>query len=246
MTGWRTRSVVAAEVAAPWAGPAPTAIEMIGCAPRAHTTSAGLEASGRASRRKSRSLGIAMILLMMTAGVLAIGLSRRPAVPVISAGGCDWQSPVDGPVVDPFRRPGHRYGPGNRGLEYGAAAGTPVRAVADGVVRFAGPVGGRYYLVIEHDGALRSTYGPMSAVVVVRGQTVEQATGLGLASVGFHLTARLGGRYIDPQPLLDGRCGRARLVPVGRAPSTPTVDPSLRSGSHGPAESAVVPPRVLR
>lgn len=145
-----------------------------------------------------------------------------PAAPVGPAAvepGCGWVRPVVGPVVDPFRAPDHPYGPGNRGLEYGAAPDAPVVAVAAGQVTFSGPVAGRRYLVITHGGGLRSTYGPLLTISVVQGQVVGQGQVVATAEAGFHLTARVGDRYVDPQPLLDGRCGRPRLIPL--APGFP-------------------------
>ncbi|MCP4227573.1 MAG: M23 family metallopeptidase [Actinomycetia bacterium] len=149
---------------------------------------------------------------------------RAPQDPVVSASTppvqaptrrCQWTAPVDAPVIDPFRPPAGPYGAGNRGLEYGVVAGTRVVAVADGRVGFAGPVGGRHYLVITHPSGLRSTYGPIETIEVVRGQSVDAGDPVASASVGFHLTARAGDRYIDPQPLIDGICGTARLIPSG-------------------------------
>jgi len=145
-------------------------------------------------------------------GVEVVDAAAVVAVDVVVAGSCGWVAPVDAPVVDPFRAPAHRYGPGNRGLEFGVGDGAPVVAVADGRVGFVGSVAGRLYVVIGHDGGIRSTYGPLSRALVVSGQTVGAATEVGQARRGFHLTARIGDRYVDPQPFLDGRCGRARLV----------------------------------
>lgn len=142
--------------------------------------------------------------------------------------GCPWVAPVDAPVTDGFRPPPNPYGPGNRGLEYGATAGQPVVAVAPGQVGFVGPVAGRRYVVVEHRGGLRSTYGPLESTAVVRGQSVGAGEGIGTAAPGLLLTARLGSgeaqRYIDPAPLLAGRCGRARLVPDRPAPDRPAPD----------------------
>jgi murein DD-endopeptidase MepM/ murein hydrolase activator NlpD len=127
---------------------------------------------------------------------------------------CGWVAPVGAPVVDPFRAPGRPYGPGNRGIEYGTVIDEPVVAVADGRVTFVGPVAGRRYLVVSHPGGLRSTYGPLAAVLVVRGQVVGAGELVARADEGLHLTARSDDRYLDPQPLLDGRCLGPRLVPV--------------------------------
>lgn len=159
-----------------------------------------------------RATACAVALVAAAASATAPGPALGLGLPTTSS--CAWQAPVDAKVIDGFRPPTHRYGPGNRGLEYGVARGDTVRAVADGHVGFVGPVGGRTYVVVEHGGSLRSTYGPVLEVTIVRGQRVAQGVTLAVAELGFHLTARVGDRYVDPQPLLDGRCGRARLVPV--------------------------------
>ncbi|MDH3683649.1 MAG: M23 family metallopeptidase [Acidimicrobiia bacterium] len=126
---------------------------------------------------------------------------------------CGWLAPVDGPIVDGFRPPDNPFGPGgNRGIEYGTEPGDPVRAVAEGRVSFVGPVGGDRWLVITHDDGLRSTYGPLVTSSVVFGEGVRAGAAIARADAGLHLTARAGERYLDPAPLLDGSCGRARLV----------------------------------
>lgn len=138
-----------------------------------------------------------------------VSLAREPA-----AESCPWLVPVDAVVVDPYREPSHPYGPGNRGIEYGVEPGDEVRAVAPGRIGFVGVVAGDRYLVVEHSGSVRSTYGPIGPPRVVRGQQVEAGEDLAPARPGLHLTARLGDDYVDPQPLIDGRCGRPRLVPL--------------------------------
>ncbi|MGF1597744.1 MAG: murein hydrolase activator EnvC family protein [Acidimicrobiales bacterium] len=161
------------------------------------------------------------VLVVLTAA----GGAGAPPPPVGAAGSaeaapsaargsqaCGWAPAVAAAIVDPFRVPTHPYGPGNRGIEYGTVGGEPVAAVDDGRVTFAGPVGGRRYVVVEHDSGLRSTYGPLASAAVVRDQTVTTGHPLGTAAVGLHLTARRGDRYVDPAPLLAGACGRPRLV----------------------------------
>ena len=148
-------------------------------------------------------------------------VARSVLAPAVGLGvgvGCGWRAPVSAPVIDPFRPPSHAYGPGNRGLEYGAEIGAPVTAVADGTITYAGVVAGRRYVVVTHQGGLRSTLGPLATSTVVSGQGVSGGQRLGTAGAGFHLTARAGDHYIDPQPLLEGRCGRVRLTgPLGSA-----------------------------
>ncbi len=130
--------------------------------------------------------------------------------------GCGWRRPVDASVIDAFRPPPDRYRAGNRGLEYGTAGGEAVTAVTDGQVTFVGPVGGRNYVVLTHADDRRSTYGPLESISTLRGQTHRQGDQIGLAAPGFHLTVRVGERYLDPAPLLDGACGRPRLISPAR------------------------------
>ncbi|MFV0258061.1 MAG: murein hydrolase activator EnvC family protein [Acidimicrobiales bacterium] len=125
-----------------------------------------------------------------------------------------WSAPVDAPVVDPFREPAHRFGPGNRGIEYGVRPGQPVGAAAPGTVSFVGPVAGDLWVVVEHDGGDRSSYGPVLAPAVVRGQTVDSGTELAGAAPGFHFTVRHHDVYVDPAVRFDGACGQPRLVPI--------------------------------
>ena len=123
-----------------------------------------------------------------------------------------WASPVDAPVVDPFRPPADPYAPGNRGLEYGTEPGQPVHAVAAGTVRFAGPVGGAPVVVVDHGGGLLSTYVQLLDRSVSPGRPVGRGDRLATAGAGFHLTARLDGRYLDPAVLLERSCVVVRLV----------------------------------
>lgn len=125
-----------------------------------------------------------------------------------------WDLPVDAPITDGYRPPVNPFGAGNRGLEFGTQSGDPVRAVADGVVRFAGPVGNNKFVTVEEPSGLRATYGFVEQVLVAAGQTIDRGALVAVAGPGFHLTARVGSRYRDPTPLLEVTCYRVRLVPV--------------------------------
>ena len=144
-----------------------------------------------------------------------------------------WQPPVEAPVTDPFRAPSCRWCPGNRGIEFGTAPGTRIRAVATGRVTFAGSVADTVYVVIRHAGGRRVTYANLRPTswsvgeLVVRGQTVGRAAGR------FHLGVRVGDRYVDPAPLLGRWVHRARLVPVDGGAGNPPPPPRLRCGSSG-------------
>lgn len=92
------------------------------------------------------------------------------------------------------------------GVDFGAPTGTPVRAVADGVVEVAGPSGGHGNFVrLDHEGPYETSYSHLSAILVRRGQKVRQgevigrvgATGL---ATGPHLHYQffVDGEYRDP------------------------------------------------
>ncbi len=148
--------------------------------------------------------------------VVVIACLLLAATPVWAA----WEHPVDAGVVDPFRPPASRFGAGNRGLEYGTAGGETVRAVDDGTVVFAGSVGGRRHVVIDHGNGLRSAYAFVSPASVARGQVVAQGQAVAVADAGFHLTARLGQEYVDPMLLMAGAEVLVHLVP-GSLPAVP-------------------------
>ena len=80
--------------------------------------------------------------------------------------------PVDAPVSDGFRPPTHRWGPGNRGLTYATTPGSPVRASAPGVVRFAGRIGPHAYVAVAHADGLRTTYSYLATIRVRAGQVL--------------------------------------------------------------------------
>lgn len=121
--------------------------------------------------------------------------------------------PVDAPIADPFRPPTTSYGPGNRGLRYDLAPGTPVRATADGLVVFAGTVGPTRHVTVLHQDGLRTSYSFLSEVGVGRGDRVARGDVLGAAGTGFHLGARDGEHYLDPEALFGERVVDVRLVP---------------------------------
>lgn len=105
------------------------------------------------------------------------------------------------------------------GTDFGAAYGTPIHAVTDGVVAFVGRHGGHGNMVkLAHAGGLGSGYAHMSAFAVSPGMTVRQGQVIGYVgstglSTGPHLHFEVyrGGKPVDPasvqfasRALLDG------------------------------------------
>ncbi len=151
--------------------------------------------------------------------VIALCLAAAAALPVPAAADPPpYVPPVEAPVVDPFRPPATRFGPGNRGLEYGTAPGAEVRAAADGVVAFAGTVAGTRHVTIRHDDGLRTSYSFLDRVDVVLGQHVRQGQVLGTTIGHLHLGARAGDAYLDPASLFGARPPRVQLVPFDEPP----------------------------
>jgi hypothetical protein len=126
--------------------------------------------------------------------------------------------PVDAGVVDGFRPPATRFGPGNRGLEYGTAAGTEVRAAGDGRVAFAGFVAGTRHVTVLHADGVRTSYSFLASISVVAGQRVHQGEVLGTTSGHLHLGARRGDAYFDPASLFGSGPVRVHLVPFDEPP----------------------------
>jgi murein DD-endopeptidase MepM/ murein hydrolase activator NlpD len=94
----------------------------------------------------------------------------------------------------------------HNGVDYGAPQGTPVRAVGDGVVDFAGWRSGYGNVVEVQHGSNRSTlYAHLSRIDVRKGQRAEQGQRLGaVGSTGWatgphlHFEFRIGGQHQDP------------------------------------------------
>lgn len=163
--------------------------------------------------------------------LVAVALSAAPAVP--SAGAIadatadvasTWTWPVVGPVVVPFDPPDSPYGAGHRGIDIAAALGTPVVAPADGVITFAGPVGGRLFVTIDHGGGILSTVSFLSSVTVRRDDDVTAGQPVGTTGGGHagsptpvvHFSVRRDDVYEDPLdhlPVVD-TSGWVRLAPV--------------------------------
>lgn len=144
-----------------------------------------------------------LLLIVLTLAVAAPGPSSGAAIP-------PYQRPVRGAILRHYEPPPTPYAAGHRGIDMAAPVGTPVRAANDGVVAFAGPVGGSLFVSIDHADGIRTTYSFLSVVLVRRGQAVSRGDVVGNSGPGdgsspephLHFGARTGGDYIDPEPLL--------------------------------------------
>jgi peptidase M23-like protein len=165
-------------------------------------------------RRIVRSMFVAVIAVSVLAPGGAV---RAPAAGL-------WTWPVTGPILRGFDPPDSPYGSGHRGIDIGTAVGTAIAAPADGVVSFAGTVGGQLFLTIAHSSSLRSTASWLTDVLVRTGDTVAEGqvvahTGWGHAAdplPHLHFSVRLDGVYVDPLDYLAPLdvSGLIRLAPV--------------------------------
>ena len=118
-------------------------------------------------------------------------------------------APVSGPVTSGFGYRNHPILGGRRmhtGIDISAAAGTPIRAAAGGVVVFSGRWGGYgNCVIIDHGGSLATLYAHCSTLEVSEGDSVKQ--GQTIAKVGstglstgphLHFETRRDGRPVDP------------------------------------------------
>ena len=94
----------------------------------------------------------------------------------------------------------------HKGVDYGAPSGTPIRAVGDGVVDFAGWQNGYGNVVeVRHSSERSTVYAHMSRIDVRRGQRVEQGARIGaVGSTGWatgphlHFEVKVAGVQQDP------------------------------------------------
>lgn len=97
----------------------------------------------------------------------------------------------------------------HKGVDYGAPSGTPVRAVGDGVVEFAGQQNGYgNVLEIKHSNQRSTLYAHLSRIDVRKGQHVEQGQRVGaVGSTGWatgphlHFEVKVNGAQQDPMLL---------------------------------------------
>ena len=98
------------------------------------------------------------------------------------------------------------------GIDIAAPPGTPVTAVHDGTVAFAGPFEGFGHLVIlDHGNKSFSLYGYLDAVGVSRGAQVERGRSLGTVGTSptgtnlLYFELRVDGHAVDPLQWLKDR-----------------------------------------
>ena len=148
--------------------------------------------------------------LLPTALVLTTLLAPPPAR-------FSWPLPPPHPVVRAFEAPASPFGPGHRGVDLSAPAGTTVLAAADGFVVYAGAVAARTLVSLQHRNGLRTTYEPVAPTVtashaVRRGEVIGHLQPGHCPAPCLHWGTRRGTEYLDPLRLV--MHGRVRLLAV--------------------------------
>lgn len=157
--------------------------------------------------------------------LIALTIASAAVEPVPASAAGDWAWPVVGPLLRGFNPPTDPYGSGHRGIDIATPLRSTVAAPEAGVVSFAGPVGGRLFVTIDHGGGLESTYSWLDALLVRRGDVVTAGqpiarSGWGHATAAvphLHMGVRLDDVYVDPLRYLRAPSvsGFIRLAPLG-------------------------------
>ena len=171
----------------------------------------------------------------------ASSIDRPRAVPI--------GQPVAGRITSRYgmrRHPILGYVRMHAGLDFGARYGSPIYAVADGTVTYAGRHGGHgKYVRIQHSGGLGTGYAHMSRIAVSSGTHVRAGQVIGyVGSPGLstgphlHLEAYRNGHTINPAGLsIMSRpqiAGEEREAFKARLKSLLTVEPGAALGTIAP------------
>ena len=173
---------------------------------------AGLERSGQRSLQ----------LIAWSIGGKSSWVDAENNQPVQASNAMIW--PVNARITSTF---GMRYHPilhfarMHKGIDFGAAWGTPIHAAADGQVASAGWAGGYGEQVkINHGGGLATSYNHMSRMIVAPGMPVHQGQVIGYVGT----TGLSTGAHLHYEVLRNG----VQVNPMSvRMTSAPAIDPSM-------------------
>ncbi|MCK9188637.1 peptidoglycan DD-metalloendopeptidase family protein [Acidithiobacillus sp.] len=127
-----------------------------------------------------------------------------PATPIVGHG--NYPAPVSGPVSARFGAPRVTGGLNWQGITFQAAVGTPVRAIAPGMVLYAGPLRGYGQIVIVQIAhSLLAIYGHLGVTNVHVGQQISAGRPVGsvgsggeLGNDGLYFEMRNAGHPVNP------------------------------------------------
>lgn len=159
---------------------------------------------------------VASLIAAAEAAARRSGGSAAPTTSTLSTadyGNLDW--PVNGPILYTF---GRAVNPNNTAIRWNgigieAPLGTPVKALSDGEVMVAEPIG-TYGLtvIVQHGGGDYSVYGSLQRASVAKGARVTKGQVIGTVgradpdlSPHLHLEIRPKGRAVDPLSWLQQR-----------------------------------------
>ncbi len=115
-------------------------------------------------------------------------------------------APVQGKIIRGYNPEAGRNK--SDGIDYAVAAGTVVKAAADGTVALVSESNGSLgtIVLIRHSNGLMTVYGRMDKVSVAKGDTVKQGQSIGVVAAGnppsMHFEIRKGTDSIDPAPYM--------------------------------------------
>jgi murein DD-endopeptidase MepM/ murein hydrolase activator NlpD len=144
--------------------------------------------------------------------------------------GVSFVRPLPGPWTDGFGWVGGRR---HTGLDFPAAAGTPVHAAGVGTVSYAGYNTGGYgnLVVVTHRLGFETWYAHLSSVAVGAGAVVNSGTILGAVGATGHATGphlhfevRQYGTPIDPAPRLGATLALRARAPARTTRCAPNAD----------------------
>ncbi|MDQ0374305.1 peptidoglycan DD-metalloendopeptidase family protein [Cellulomonas humilata] len=179
---------------------------------------------GTRTARLVTALGTVVVLLSLM--VVAAGPAGSAGPPGSPSPAGTYRLPLAGSadVVRAFEPPPARWAAGHRGIDLRSAPGTEVVSPVDGVVTYAGAVGGRPVVTVTDVEGRRSSVEPLVPAVGI-GTLVTAGARLGtLVAEGSHCApsaclhwgVRVGDDYVDPLGLLAG-AGPAVLLPLDTA-----------------------------
>ncbi len=124
----------------------------------------------------------------------------------VSSSKVRWSWPVRGPILAGFSNAEH----GNKGLDIGGKAGTPIKAAAAGEVVYAGNALRGYgnLVIIRHNDDFLSAYAHNRKLLVKErdtvssGQTIAEMGDTDATSVRLHFEIRFRGKSVDPKRYL--------------------------------------------
>jgi murein DD-endopeptidase MepM/ murein hydrolase activator NlpD len=169
-------------------------------------------AANAADRRETAEYGMSVAELAQMQKLPRVSAASQRFTPSTRKA-ADFVLPVKGRITTPFGERGNLWRLGyHPGLDLAVPVGTPIKAVADGVVLEAEPAGNSgygHYVKIDHGNGLHSLYAHMSTLKVDVGEQIAAGEVIGLSgNTGFstgphlHLEIRRNGQQVDPAPFL--------------------------------------------